>query len=130
MTPEELEAFEATQNIFNSMSKGVDPIVETKAILPDGAPDLSKIKLPDNFTNMIMESSFNEVSPKKVIKETKQVSINETVNKLMTEFNTLLTRAKQVIDELTSCGMIGTNTAPKKNQRYLNKNIIKKIKNP
>lgn len=65
----------------------IKPIVESKG------PDISKIVVEESFVNKI---TGKKRSPEELIKE----------------FESLLIKGKELINEMTSCGMIGTTQAP------------------
>lgn len=117
----------AAEDIFTSMLKGESkPIRPSTPYLPkDDGPqvDIREVTVPDDYTNLILEKSFEVEVEKKPVKQ--KVSINETAQSLVSEFSSLLVRAKQLIEAMTTCGMIGVNTAKPK-QKIPVKKLIRK----
>jgi hypothetical protein len=85
-----------------------DPV---KGITKIDAPDISKYKVQDEFTQKILEQSFGikpEVKP--VIKEDKIPDIKEVDPEVfVVRLVQLIKEAKQLIKEMTDCGAIGMN---------------------
>ena len=106
--------------IFNDPQKGIIKVT---------GPDLSKIKTDDKFINSILEHSFGvipEVKKEKIepIKETKKTPEDYTK-----ELMNLIKQAQNLINEMTSCGNIGTATVEPKQPIKKKKNkLIDKIK--
>lgn len=84
-----------------SPSTHTPPIFETK----DSSPDISHIEVPDDYVqsllNLKAEPINEEVTNSKVVTEAKVIS-------LISELSTMIKKAKGIIEELTSCGAIGT----------------------
>ena len=87
---------------------------------PKNGLDVKNIKLPDSYVESILQFSAKAgavgireaVEP--VIEEQEVQEINESlieskVTDLVAKLGSLLKEAKVVIEEMTSCGMIGTN---------------------
>lgn len=88
----------------------------------DFVPDVSHTDVTDDYISQIIEGSMGIPSPKNKqrsmapkgnqipIKETKKHSVNEDeVKDLINRLSSLLSEAKQMIAEMTTVGMIGTN---------------------
>ena len=71
----------------------------------DSGPDYSNVQVPDDYVNKITGKPTKIVETKtsnKVVKEAK-------VNILISELSQVIQKAKGIIQELTTCGMIGTS---------------------
>lgn len=75
------------------------------------APDIKEVKVDDDFSSMILESSFGikQTKPKPKVVETKKAPKRD-LDSLVTEFFQVVSKAKSLIQEMTTCGMIGTKT--------------------
>ncbi len=100
--------------------------------------DIENIELPDSFVEYIIEGKQSTSNLNKEIKKEIEVirntpivkekaiveSNNDKVQRLMKELQDLVSKAKTVIQEMTTCGMIGTTTAapnlfPKKKKKEI-----------
>ncbi len=102
---------------------------QSGAIIEVTAPDVSKVNADLAYRDKILEHSFGikavkepvKTSVKQVIKEEVESNPAQYVVRLLT----LIKEAKQLVDEMTSCGMIGVNMAGpgiKKKDKKLSKN--------
>ena len=99
--------------------KGIEPIKEQM----EPGKDLSKVKLSDNTYNLIMEQSFGiRVDKKsqpvqKIVEFTKvkqPTKVNKTPDQLLAEFTEIIVKARGLLAEMTTCGLLGTSQVPKK----------------
>ena len=106
-----------------STSNGLPVSVPT----PDG-PDLSKIQVDEATVTDIFAKSFGikkkvVAKPiqesKKIVEKTKPTS--KSPEQLIAEFEQVLTQAKSLIQEMTTCGMIGVNMAGSAKKKKLKK---------
>jgi hypothetical protein len=94
-----------------STSNGLPVSIPT----PDG-PDLSKIQVDEATVTDIFARSFG-IKKKAVarpVQESKRVeerTKTKSPEQLITEFEQVLVQARGLIQEMTSCGMIGVNMA-------------------
>jgi len=68
--------------------------------------DITNIRVPDSLTESILSQSFGittKVNPKKP-----QV-VEGRKKELRRDFNNTVTHLRELIEEMTTCGMIGTN---------------------
>lgn len=92
----------------------VDPI---NGITKVNAPDVSKVSTPDSLFESIMEQSFGiksakpKVEPKKEVQKEVKVEEEKSVEYYSQELVKLIKQAQSLINEMTSCGSIGVNTA-------------------
>ena len=92
--------------------KGIEPIRE--AVEP--GKDLSKIKLSDSTINAILEQSFGlkverkpeAPKPQPVVEAKPVVPVKKTPDQLLAEFTEIIVKARGLLAEMTSRGMIGT----------------------
>jgi len=98
----------------------VKEVVTKSEILDDG---LKAVVVPNEFVNQIVgfNSALNESSDPDKKQEmmpefqpiTEATILKERLESLVENLKTLLREAKQVIEEMTTTGMIGVNLAPK-----------------
>lgn len=87
-------------------------------------PDIKDMEVPDDYVSYILEGGSISSQRKqrlekqsKPIKESKQ-SLNEAkMSDLVVRLSQLISEAKTLIQEMTSCGTIGTNQMPSKKKR-------------
>lgn len=103
------------------------PIAESKEV-SDFVPDVTDTNVSDDYIASILEGTMGvsiEKKNKKPIKEQQKKTskkINEDkVNDLIQRLSSLLAEAKQMINEMTTVGMIGTNTLGGKSKKKVNK---------
>jgi hypothetical protein len=93
---------------------------------PDG-PDYSNIRVDEDTVTDIFAKSFGikKKAVSKSIKESQVVAPKKTTKspeQLIAEFEVVLSQARSLIQEMTSCGMIGVNMAgPVKKKKKLKK---------
>ncbi len=100
--------------------KGVEEIF--KESTSAAVPDIKDMEVPEDYVSYILEGgSITSQRSKKAIKETKKPikeskqSLNEEkMADLVTRLSNLVLEAKNLIQEMTSCGMTGTNQMPSK----------------
>lgn len=103
---------------------GKEAKVETKETLKvsetSELPDISKVNVPNDFRAKLIESSLSKTKKKvveptvvveeeKIDEETKILQLEEKIGNLISSLTSLLKEAKEVINEVTTVGMIGTN---------------------
>lgn len=87
-------------------------------------PDIKDMEVPDDYVSYILEGGSISSQRKqrlekqsKPIKESKQ-SLNEAkMSDLVVRLSQLISEAKTLIQEMSSCGTIGTNQMPSKKRR-------------
>jgi len=100
--------------------KGIEPIREQ--VTP--GKDLSQVKLSDNTYDLIMEQSFGikvekklqpVTKPTQVLTESKELvqPVKKTPDQLLAEFTEIIVKARGLLVEMTTCGMIGTGPGKK-----------------
>lgn len=96
--------------------KGVEPIMEQAT----PGKDLSKVKLSSNTYDLIMEQSFGIKVDKKPVQEIKVFIpveqpkiVNKTPDQLLAEFTEIIVKARGLLAEMTTCGMIGVGPGKK-----------------
>lgn len=111
-----------------ALLKSNKPVVtesrKTTTVYEPKAPDLSKVKIEESDINKIIGKSFG-IKPKE-----------KTPNELIAEFTEVVKRGKQIIEEMTSCGMLGVGpattfkSAPKKKSKKKGgyRDVINKIR--
>lgn len=87
--------------------------------------DISQVVVPDT----LVESLVGKTTSKKETVAKPQTPKVESpdLNNLVTEFIDTVTKAKRLLQELTTCGMIGTNTASKPTKKKVIKYGYPKI---
>ena len=107
-------------NLINEQLAGKKENFSTKPVVPGASgPDLSKVKVSDNAMNLILEQSFgikaNKPAP---VQETKAFTpveqpkkVNRTPDQIVAEFAEIVVKARALLQEMTTCGMIGANQA-------------------
>jgi hypothetical protein len=82
----------------------IKPALSESTLANNGIPDLSKIKVPASFVNLVTN---NKVTPVKIIKEN-LTSINEIkerkLENLITKFSNLILEARNVMKEISGMG--------------------------
>lgn len=85
-----------------SIKKQTPAVFESK----DSAPDISDIAVPEDYVQSILgvkkEKLVEEKSSTDVVTEARVVS-------LISELSQVIKKAKGLIEELTTCGMLGTS---------------------
>lgn len=93
-----------------SVSNGLPVSVPT----PDG-PDYSNIKVDEATVTDIFAKSFGlkKKTVSKPIRESRVLESKKTKSpkELVAEFEQVLVQARQIIQEMTTCGMLGVNMA-------------------
>ena len=99
-------AMSVLNDMAKNPSKSLKPSLKESSIGSDRAPDISHIEVPDDFARAIVEGKKPQVlkTKPKQIKETMESRMEELVER----FSTLVSEAKQLMNEMTSCGNIGT----------------------
>ena len=80
--------------------------------LDDQAPDISKVKLPDNFISSLLENKEKteiepEITPVQTASIVEKVQIDENLTGLLQEVKGLLEDLKVQLNEMTTVGMGG-----------------------
>lgn len=93
--------------------------------MPDG-PDYSNIKVDEDTVTDIFAKSFGikKKPVSKPIKESRIVQPKKTTRSpeiLIAEFEQVLSQARHLIQEMTTCGMIGVNMAGSTKKKKLKK---------
>ena len=114
-----LSNMDPRKDSISTPSKTRAPLVEEKTV-SDYVPDITDASVGDDYITSILEGSMGltvENKKKKPIKEIKKqptTNINEEkVTDLISRLSSLLAEARQMIDEMTTVGMIGTRLGRK-----------------
>jgi len=98
---------------------GESPIRESRKdpMVSDFVPDVSNTKVTDDYIDQILEGTMGVASKKKQSQPAKQVKkqpVTEArITDIIQKLSSLLTEAKEVLSEMTTTGMIGTNLSGK-----------------
>lgn len=120
-----LSNMDGTEDVIQEQApprKSVDEIF--KESTSAAVPDIKDMEVPEDYVSYILEGGSISSQRKqrvekqsKPIKESKQ-SLNEAkMSDLVTRLSQLISEAKTLIQEMTSCGTIGTNQMPSKKKR-------------
>ena len=122
MASPKTSVLKTAESIFEQMLKGGQISVDQgiKDSVPfnppqqQKAPDVPKVKITDDFLRTILESTVHKEvetveEPKEEINE--QQIMEKKLSDLVQKLTSLLGEAKSVINELTTCGMIGVGKA-------------------
>lgn len=109
-------------NLINEQTSGKKTNFDTKPVIPGASgPDLSKVKLPDNAMDLILEQSFGLKVEKKAkpVQEAKapapvEKTKTRTPDQIVAEFTEIVVKARALLQEMTTCGLLGTSQTPKK----------------
>ncbi|MFA6315680.1 MAG: hypothetical protein WC648_04935 [Candidatus Paceibacterota bacterium] len=125
----------AAEDIFNSMRSGKSTIPHPAVASPPNAPatttayvpDIRSVSMDNNYSNAILEQAFGIKTNKPTKKvESKQPVAKKSLNDLVEEFAKVVSRAKELIQEMTTCGMIGVGKVkPLGNKKKLIRKSIK-----
>ena len=111
----------------NEYKKSVSNGLPVSMPTPEG-PDLSKIQVDEATVTDIFAKSFGikkkaVATPvqesKKIVEKTKPT--RKSPEQLIAEFEQVLTQARSLIQEMTTCGMIGVNMAGPAKKKKLKK---------
>ena len=105
--------------------------------LPE-SPDISDVEVPMDFVNSITGVKSPPKARKALIETaTRKTNLEDKAKNIISQLSNLLTEAKEVINEMTTCGMISVNMAGpqkpakkkvrKKNTESTFKSILSKI---
>ena len=119
-----VKAFQALDAIFGDIKK--KPVLESAPQQPNSPNiDIRGVELSDSLVESILEFKNPNHKPKPVVKkEIKKVIETDSKDRLQDligKLTTLLQEAKQVIAEMTTAGMIGTNQKFTLGQKKKNK---------
>ena len=118
-------------DILKSMAKdpnGLKPALKESTIQSAGAPDVSKVQVPDDFVSLVTEGKKPVKTAPKPIRETTENKLNSLVERL----SSLITEARSIMEEIscgaTTTGNLGVNMASKskpKAKKALSKFLLK-----
>jgi hypothetical protein len=116
-------------DILKSMAKdpnGLKPALKESTVQSAGAPDVSKVRVPDDFVALVTEGKKPVSKPVQPIRETTENKLNSLVERL----SSLITEARSIMEEIssgtTSTGNIGVNMASKKKaKKSLSKYLLR-----
>jgi len=115
-------------DILKSMSKdpnGLKPALKESTVQSAGAPDVSKIKVSNDFVALVTEGK----KPKQQIKTQVRESSEDRLTNLVERLSSLVTEARSIMEEITSgattTGNIGINMAGKSRLANKLKNKLK-----
>ena len=79
--------------------------------LPE-SPDISDVEVPMDFVNSITGVKSPPKARKALIETaTRKTNLEDKAKNIISQLSNLLTEAKEVINEMTTCGMISVNMA-------------------
>lgn len=123
-------------SLLSDMAKNPDslkPALKESTTQSANVPDISKIKVPDDYVTLITEGRKPEVKPKPQVQPVKE-SAQDRMQDLVERLSTLLSEARKLIEELspgaTTVGNIGVNMAGSKKSKKKKKNGILTYKVP
>lgn len=110
-------------NLISEQVSGKKKSFEAPILKGEG-PDLRNVKVSSNSVNLILEQSFG-IKQSKLEKPKEEVLTEETKikevekpiktpNDLLVEFQELILKARGLIQEMTSCGLLGISQVSKK----------------
>jgi len=116
-------------DILKSMAKdpnGLKPALKESTVQSAGAPDVSKVRVSDDFVALVTEGKKPVSKPVQPIRETTENKLNSLVERL----SSLITEARSIMEEIscgtTSTGNIGVNMAGKKKaKKSLSKYLLR-----
>jgi hypothetical protein len=116
-------------DILKSMAKdpnGLKPALKESTLQSAGAPDVSKVQVPDDFVSLVTEGKKPVKATPQPIRETTENKLNNLVERL----SSLITEARSIMEEIscgaTTTGNIGVNMAGKgKAKKALSKYLLK-----
>jgi hypothetical protein len=116
-------------DILKSMAKdpnGLKPALKESTVQSAGAPDVSKVRVSDDFVALVTEGKKPVSKPVQPIRETTENKLNSLVERL----SSLITEARSIMEEIssgtTSTGNIGVNMASKKKaKKSLSKYLLR-----
>jgi hypothetical protein len=79
--------------------------------LPECELDISRVEVPSSFVGLALNEKVSEVVTKPVSTSVPKLDTNPDIKSLVEEFGTLVSRAKEILKEMTTCGTIGVNMA-------------------
>lgn len=124
------EAASVEDIIFGANAEDTPPIPEDYSTIFEESSrpsqlDISDIKVPDDFVTSVVEGKVSKPAPK-----VEPVKPALKPQELITQFIEVINTGKRLIQEMTSCGMIGVNSAPqKKKEKVKKKKSIQDIVN-
>ena len=125
-------AMDILKDMAKDPTKSLKPALKESTIQSSNAPDISHIKVSEDFVTLVTEGRKPELkkpeAKKRPIKESKEDRMTDLVEKL----SKLLTEARELIEELspgaTTTGNLGVNMAkPSKKNKKVN-NILLRLK--
>jgi hypothetical protein len=116
-------------DILKSMAKDpncLKPALKESTVQSAGAPDVSKVRVSDDFVALVTEGKKPVSKPVQPIRETTENKLNSLVERL----SSLITEARSIMEEIscgtTSTGNIGVNMAGKKKaKKSLSKYLLR-----
>jgi len=108
----------SSEDIFAKMMAGDSPAPRKQTLAPREPTqtatslDIRNVKVSDSFVGSIIESAFSVPKIEKEEPEEEQINeseVKEKLSDLVKRLAALVSEAKTVIQEMTTCGMIGTN---------------------
>jgi hypothetical protein len=105
---------------------GLKPALKESTVQSAGAPDVSKVRVSDDFVALVTEGKKPVSKPVQPIRETTENKLNSLVERL----SSLITEARSIMEEIscgtTSTGNIGVNMAGKKKaKKSLSKYLLR-----
>lgn len=118
MTKPSNSVLKNASSIFESMrTAGVKPNPDMKASMPyipptsPKVPDVSKVVVPHNLVESIVNSMGIKAAKQVIIEEVEQPEVlaESKLNGIVTRLTTLIKEAKTVLEEICSTGAIGVS---------------------
>lgn len=107
-------------DILKSMAKdpnGLKPALKESSLQSAGAPDVSRVQVPDDFVSLVTEGKKPVKAIPQPVRETTETKLSSLVERL----SSLITEARSIMEEIssgsTTTGNIGVNMASKSKPR-------------
>jgi len=120
-------------NLLKDMAKNptqaLKPALKESTLQNVGAPDVSRVEVSDDYVSLVLEGK--KPQPKKPAVQIKESSESKLTS-LVERLSTLITEAKQIMEEIssgaTTTGNIGVSMAGKSRKNPKLQNCIMKLK--
>jgi len=118
MVAPKTSVLKSAEDIFSKMMSGEEPNKSKSSTNSIGTPasttilDIRKVPISNSFIDSILESSFNSPTKVEEVVEEEKIQESETKDKLtdlVSRLAALIKEAKNVLQEMTTTGMLGTN---------------------
>jgi hypothetical protein len=122
-------AMDLLKDMAKNPSQALKPALKESTLQNAGAPDVSRVEVSDDYVSLVLEGKKPQSKkPVVKIKESSESKLTSLVERL----STLITEAKQIMEEIssgaTTTGNIGVNMAGKSRKNPKLQNCIMKLK--